>query len=192
MTTRNGVQMMDFYDMSKQILSPIQLLNDANVALYPIDPRGPFVSLSDPSLTTMIRLADGTGGKAVYGSNDVAGEIETAIADTDVTYSLAFYPQDEKYDGAEHKLRVNLIRGGAELRYRASYTEDAKAPVLTKASREATVNAWMQEPIEATAIPHQTAPTRYIRSNHCSICFGSPCDARSGFARLSSNSPGRF
>jgi VWFA-related protein len=152
-TTRNDVQMMDFYDMSKQILSPIQLLNDANVALYPIDPRGPFVSLLDPNLTTMIRLADGTGGKAVYGSNDVAGEIETAISDTDVTYTLGFYPQDEKYDGAEHKLHVRLKDGRGDLRYRTSYTAEAPPPRLTKASREATVNAWMQEPVEATAIP---------------------------------------
>ncbi len=153
MTTRNDVQMMDFYDMSKQILSPIQLLNDANVALYPIDPRGPMIFLSDPNLTTMIRLADGTGGKAVYGSNDVAGEIETAISDTDVTYTLGFYPQDEKYDGAEHKLRVRLKEGGADLRYRTSYTAETKPPNLTKTSREATVNAWMQEPVDATAIP---------------------------------------
>lgn len=152
-TSRNGVDVVDFTDMSKKILNPVQLLNDANVAMYPIDPRGPLVMLSDPNLTTMIRFADGTGGKAAYGSNDVAGLIATAIADTDVTYTLGFYPQEDKYNGAEHALRVRMKRSGLDIRYRSSYMEENTPPKLTKASREATVDAWMMEPIEATAIP---------------------------------------
>lgn len=163
-SVRNGIQSNQFIDMSERILGPIADLNDANVGVYPIDPRGGSVfmfdegfkwrpGLADPNLTTMIRFADRTGGVATYGENFVEGPLERALADTDVTYTLGFYPRDEKYDGAEHKLRVHLKRGGPELRYRNSYKDESKPPVMTKASRDATVNAWMQEPVDAAAIP---------------------------------------
>lgn len=157
-TVRNGTPSNQFIDMSERLLGPIAELNDANVGVYPIDPRGGKLlltpeGLADPSLTIMIRYADRTGGVATYGENFVDGPLGRALADTDVTYTLGFYLLDEKYDGAKHSLRVRLKHGGAELRYRNSYNNEAKPPVLTKASREATVNAWMQEPVDATAIP---------------------------------------
>ncbi len=42
----------------------------------------------------MIRLADETGGRAFYFNNDLAGSVRTAIADSEVSYTLGFYPSE--------------------------------------------------------------------------------------------------
>lgn len=145
-----------FDDRSLKILAPIKDLNDANIAMYPLNPqgitaRGP--GLMDPLLNSMIQYADRTGGKAIYNTNDLASAIEADITDTDVTYTLGFYPSDANYDGALHRLRVQVKRGGVEVRYRTSYNDEAKPPVITQKALDNTVNAWMEEPTDATAIP---------------------------------------
>lgn len=159
-----------FDDRSSKILSPIKALNDANVAMYPLNPqgitaRGP--GMADPLLNSMIQYADGTGGKAIYSTNDLAGAIEADIADTDVTYTLGFYPSDADYKGALHALRVQVKRGGVEVRYRTSYNDETKPPVMTPQNRDATVNAWMTEPTDATAIPV--------------VAFAAPVEKRPGY-----------
>ncbi|MEO5923760.1 MAG: VWA domain-containing protein [Bryobacteraceae bacterium] len=160
--TRNGVVMREFTNNSEQILAPIKLLNDANIAIYPIDPRGgtvclpPKLCLADPNLTTMLRFAERTGGKALFNDNAVAGGIEQAVSDTDLTYTLGFYPIDQSRNGSEHSISVKVNRRGVEVHYRQSYTAEASKP-LTDSIRKGTLNAWVQQPLNATEIPIQAA-----------------------------------
>lgn len=151
-SVRNGVTINDYYNFSEKLYAPAKSLNDANVAVYAIHPGGPMLDMADPGLTTMLYLANETGGKAVYGSNDVAGLIESAITDTDLTYTLGFYSTEETRTAKQHSLKVRVKRSGVDVRYRANYTEDVLVKPLTKEVRTATLNAWMQEPLDSTDI----------------------------------------
>jgi VWFA-related protein len=160
--TRNGIVVHEFTNNSEQILAPIKLLNDANVAVYPVDPRGgkiclpPQACMADPNLTTMLRFAESTGGKAFYIDNDVGAGIDEAFADTDVTYTLGFYPLDQGRGGSEHAISVKVNHNGEDVRYRRNYITEATAP-LTDTVRKGTLNAWVKGPLNATEIPIQAA-----------------------------------
>src|SRR5262249_7052829 len=96
-------------------------MNDANIAIYPVDARGlvglptafsaqnrtsPFgrpgaaprpVKYTPPNIDTMQILAERTGGRAYYNTNDLEGAVRSAVADARVTYTLGFYPASEDW-----------------------------------------------------------------------------------------------
>jgi VWFA-related protein len=148
-TTRNGVTMNDYYNFSEKLYAPAKTLNDANIAVYAVNPAGPKLDYADPNLTSMLYFAQKTGGKAVYGGNDVAGDIEAAITDTDLTYTLGFYSTEET--SKAHNLQVKVKRSGVDVRYRANYSTTEQKPV-TATVRTGTLNATMHEPLEFTDI----------------------------------------
>jgi VWFA-related protein len=53
-------------------------------------------------------LADGTGGTYFHNRNDLDVGMERAVAAPDVSYLLGFSPQNLKYDGKMHLLKVSL------------------------------------------------------------------------------------
>src|SRR5579884_669810 len=111
-------------------------MNTANVAVYPVDARGllglPFVDASKQikvnprthqipnnlmhvdqrNMDTMNYIADLTGGKAFYNTNDIEGAIRKAIDDSQVTYTLGYYVPDENWDNKFHKIKVKVKRSG--------------------------------------------------------------------------------
>jgi VWFA-related protein len=159
---RNGVMMTEFTNLSKQIYAPMKLLNDANVAIYPIDPRGVMTpamgaGLMDPGITTMVRLAELTGGRAAYNDNDLAAVLEDAFGDTYLTYTLGFYPSEGKLDGSTHAILVKVNRSGVDARYRQSYSAETAAKPLTEKFLKAALSERVNQPLEATEIPIQAA-----------------------------------
>jgi VWFA-related protein len=149
-----------FQDKSSQFDKASKALNAANIVVYPVDPvglctgaLGECLGLMDESLTTAIRMAAKTGGKPFYNSNDIAAGIEEAITDTDVSYTLGFYPSPSNRATTEHSVEVKVKGSGLNVRYRSTY--EAEAPLIryTKQQREGTLNAWVQEPIDPTGIP---------------------------------------
>jgi len=112
-----------------------------------------MLDMGDANLTTMIYFAQKTGGKAIYGTNDVAGEIEAAIADTDLTYTLGFYSTEENRTAKPHNLHVEVKRKGVEVRYRESYSGTGLGTPITPTTRTGTINLSMHEPLEFTEIP---------------------------------------
>jgi VWFA-related protein len=118
-------------------------LNRANVAIYPVDVHG--VDVKDSPAAFFMRqnlrdtfrlLADKTGGKAFYGTNDVAGAIGSAFEDGRYTYTLGFYPDHGKWDGKFRDINIHLAVEGASLRYRRGYFA-----MPEKSEREKVVNA---------------------------------------------------
>jgi VWFA-related protein len=90
-------------------------LNRVNMAIYCIDVTG--IDINDSPTAFFMRqdqresfrlLADGTGGKAFYGTNDVAGAIGSAFDDGRYTYTLGFYPNHGTWDGRFRGLKVSL------------------------------------------------------------------------------------
>ena len=131
-----------------------QALSDANVAIYPVDARallapGLPAVLQKPSrppqntLDTMQVLAQKTGGLAFYNTNDIGGSIRRAIDDASLTYEIAYYPTNDKWDGRFRDIKVEVNKPGVHLRYRNGYiaspneqhTADNSAHLLTAAAR---------------------------------------------------------
>ncbi len=118
----------------------ILAMNDADIAVYPVDARGlvampgrgpgntpgPALMQSQripttQGLDTMQELASDTGGRAFYNTNDIKAAIRKAIDDAAVTYTLGFYSDAEKLDGSFHELKVNVDRKGVDVRHRKGY-----------------------------------------------------------------------
>ncbi len=68
-------------------------------------------------------IAHETGGKAFYGTNDLAHAMEESLVDGASYYSLAYDPADphQKWDGTYRKIHVDLARKGYSLNYRRGY-----------------------------------------------------------------------
>ena len=138
----------------------IRALNNANLAIYPVDARGLVASASAVqvssrlvgSQSTMIDLANRTGGRAFVNSNDIAGAIRTAVEDSAVTYTLGFYPQDDKFDNSFHTLKVKLPEfSHVDLRYRRGYV-DVIAPPQDDKLRRAELADSVWSPMDANGI----------------------------------------
>jgi VWFA-related protein len=69
-------------------------------------------------------LADGTGGTFFHNDNGLKEGLNQLAARPEVIYVLGFSPQDLKYDGAFHALKVkigNVQNGGVSLQLRKGY-----------------------------------------------------------------------
>ncbi len=114
------------YDFTGMLSSTAMQLGDANVAVYPVDarglvgPRGGRAGVS-PNMDAMVRIADGTGGRPLYNTNDIATSIRKAVDDSRVSYLLGYYPANDKWDGRFRELSIKLALPGVHLRYKTGY-----------------------------------------------------------------------
>ena len=68
----------------------------------------------------MQMLAEGTGGFAIYNSNDLLGGLQRISAEMSQFYVLGYVPK-ETAEGSCHTLKVKLNKGGMEVRSRSGY-----------------------------------------------------------------------
>ena len=148
---RNRSTQIETREFSGKIDQAARLLNDANVAVYPIDPR-PLTTggLSAPGIDTMNLFAGKTGGVAAYALSDITGAIRSAMEDSEIVYSLGFYPSGA-LDGSYHSLKVKVARSGVELRHRKGYLASEARPPTDK-QREVSLNEAFSNPLEETGI----------------------------------------
>jgi VWFA-related protein len=138
-------------------------LSNANVAIYPVDARGlmaPAVATGAPisarapgqsNIETMISLADRTGGRAFYNTNDINGAIRHAIDDSRVTYAISYYPTHNEWDGRFREIRVKLNRPGLEVRTRKGYYAYPELQATPKENETLMVTA-AKSPLESTEL----------------------------------------
>jgi hypothetical protein len=69
----------------------------------------------------MSDIARETGGKAFYGSNDIKAALSASMNEGENYYTLAYTPENHKWDGKYRKLEVKTTQGGAKLTYRRGY-----------------------------------------------------------------------
>jgi VWFA-related protein len=149
---RNGQQTIEHQEFGREIDHAVRALNDANVAVYPIDPRDPYnAGLGAEGIDTMNIVADGTGGKAFYNLGDISNAIKAAVEDSEITYALGFYPTDVKLDGSYHKLSVEVARKGVEVRARKGYYASEVKP-LSERARHKSIGEILDNPLDATGI----------------------------------------
>ncbi len=155
-----------------EVTKTVKAVNDANVAIYPVDSRGlvadgrfsaenqkvnlkPKMSMGPivENQQTMEELASRTGGKAYYNTNDLKSAIRNAIEDASTTYTLGFYPKDEEYDGKFHKLSVKVEHAGIgyDVRFRKGYF-DFENKVSDEKTRKAEIADAVLSPLDSSAL----------------------------------------
>lgn len=159
-----------------------QVLNNANVALYPVDMHGlvntssadathgmrrggnPVKQLADygkdrqdknaDNLSTMQTFAGMTGGKAFYNNNDLVAGFREAEADSRSSYLLGYYLQKDEKPGW-HKIHVEMSRPGMHIRARSGYFMARRDPSRpdVKDEKDLDVQLAMSSPINFTGVP---------------------------------------
>jgi VWFA-related protein len=169
-------------DYGDQVQQAANALDDANVAVYPVDARGlegPQVFSADTqnatrpgsparsfprqvqrenqarmdTQSTMDKLAEDSGGKTCKNTNDLSGCIESALRDSSSYYELAYSPQDIKWDGSFHKISVKTTRSGVALAYRRGYFATDEQTLATKQTPDQRLQKSCQDYLPSTAIP---------------------------------------
>jgi VWFA-related protein len=135
----------------------------ANVSIYPLDVRGlqafpPGGEAQSASLhgqsayngnavfndlnsnassqETLSTLAEDTGGKAFFDSNDFSGVFSQVQKDTSAYYVLGFTSSNSQKDGHFRHLKVQLNRQDVKLEYRSGYYAGRDFQHLNNADRE--------------------------------------------------------
>jgi hypothetical protein len=172
-------------------------INNANLAIYPIDARGlvgpgdilPMFNATNPgrssagmatrvsmayygfnsTLETLRFLADMTGGRAFYNTNDITRCIRRACDDAGIHYVLRFYPRENEWNPQFHSINVKVNRPGVEVRFRRGFYV-LPEPRLSAEDREARAMQAVNAPLESTVLtltvrlaepPSAGAPLRF-------------------------------
>jgi VWFA-related protein len=128
--------------INDEIKEATDTLARGQIAVYPVDVRGVVatgVSASDGSgrpqasagssadyalnarHMTEQEIADATGGRAFYGTNDVAAALTAATETGGRYYTLSYSPSNQSYNGRMRHIHVELAKRGYHLAYRRSY-----------------------------------------------------------------------
>jgi len=151
------------HDFSSTLERAEALLSDAQIAIYPVDVSGLAVLGVDSSFSgktftgsgkahataiqdqndaqwdnrvAMKSLADETGGKAFFGTNDIAQAIGDGIELGSRYYTIAYVPSNFKPDGKYRSIKIESTQGALELKYRKGYiAANIKPPTGTEAAQ---------------------------------------------------------
>lgn len=120
---------------NKVMKRAIDALNAAQVSVYPIDVAGLKPDLNGID-TIADHIADATGGRAYYNTNDLSGAMQKATINGSNYYEISYMPSDTREDGKVREIRVNLDKKGAVLEYRRYYfAEDPNEPLTNEEKR---------------------------------------------------------
>jgi VWFA-related protein len=98
---------------------------------------GQGTTLSRDQMTQEV-LAQTTGGRAFYNTNDIAGALEEATEDGGNYYTMTYAPPSHEDDGKCHNITVRLDKPGNQISYRRSY---CRVPLVSTAATESTENS---------------------------------------------------
>jgi VWFA-related protein len=149
-----------------------QLLDAAQISLYPIDVKGlQVVSVAPASIhragrnygqnatlremdihATFDIFASMTGGRAYYDSNDLVKGFRDAVNDSAEYYVLGYYIDPSKVRPGWRKLKVRVKREHIEVRARSGFFVANATEDLEK-SRENDVAIALRSPLDDTSLP---------------------------------------
>jgi hypothetical protein len=154
-------------DMKGEFRETVDLLTRSQVAVYPIDANGLMGPQGgDPAQggigagrnatmmahasrkefeqtagdqSTLNQMAQGTGGKAFMNTNGLKEAIDKAMQAGANYYTIAYVPENKRWNGAYRNIQVKVDRPGVTLAYRRGYIADdpEKSPHRTAAAEEA-------------------------------------------------------
>ena len=114
-------------------------------------PTDPILKSDSTTFESMDALANGTGGKAFYNSNDVFSSLRSAIDDSRLTYEIGYYPSDVKSDGRFHTVTVQLKKPDLIVRARKGYFALPERAPNAEALRGVLANAVLS-PLKSTGV----------------------------------------
>jgi VWFA-related protein len=149
-----------------------KLLNDAQIALYPVDVKGLEVttassaSIRNPgrnyvrnmtwrqmdTQSTLQTFASMTGGRAYYNSNDLVKGFRDAVSDSSQYYMLGYYLDRSRTKAGWRKLAVKVKREHTEVRARSGFFV-TNATVDPENSRNNDLSLALQSPLDYTSLP---------------------------------------
>ena len=151
-----------------EISEVIDLAARANVVISTLDARGLYVVDASPDISVrangdpsvqgfhtsyrvqgqarqsdvIFSLADGTGGQRFSNSNDLTSGFRLVVSAPETSYVIGFVPQDLKYDGRFHSVKVALVS-------KEKYTIQARSGFYAPKKGETPADAAKQEIEEA-------------------------------------------
>lgn len=175
-----GTPLSSIRNFDKELWDAIRAMNNADVAVYPIDARGLMVTGGgNAGIFTMQQLARQTGGKAFVNANDLSGAIRRVIDDSQVSYRLAYYPTSVRGDNSFHTVTVRTNRPGLTVQCRRGYF-DMGEPAQDEESRKAAVRPVLASHLNATGL---SVSARVVFTSHTSLQVDvllDPADIRFG------------
>lgn len=124
-------------DFMAAVMKVANQLMNAQVAVYPIDAAGLSKEVRFSSIGTMQVMAEQTGGRVFYNSNDLELGIRSSVNDGSTYYTLTYYPENKTWDGKFRTIAIKSTRSGTNLRYRQGYYAiDPGAPTNKKDSEK--------------------------------------------------------
>jgi len=148
-----------------------QLLNDAQISLYPVDVKGlqvvglPSASVRNPgknygrnmtwrNLDTQGSFevfASMTGGRAYFNSNDLVKGFREAVNDSAQYYMLGYYLDRSKTKSGWRKLAVKVKREHVDVRARSGFFV-SNATVNPESTRNNDISTALQSPLDYTSL----------------------------------------
>ena len=156
--TSTGIENQD------QLLATVSAANQSNVSLYTMDTRGLMAlppggdaSSASPSGTavysgsavssqissmhssreTLASLAQDTGGRTFYDTNDFGEAFQEVQSENSSYYMLGYSPTNVRSDGRFRKIRVEVIRPGVKVQARPGYFAPKNFGQFTREDKEA-------------------------------------------------------
>ncbi len=158
-TDRQPGDTRDQVDFTQQFRAAYKALNNADIAVYPVDARGMIAGAPGSTdwnnfyhtVGTMKELATNTGGQAFYNTNNMAQVMKAAVDNSNANYTLGFYPQNIRWDGKYHDLKVKVDQGGVDLQYRRGYFAVQEKP-KDETKSEYALNRAIYGPLDSTGL----------------------------------------
>ena len=174
-----GVQKTGTENQS-QLRAAVNMAVRANVSLYPVDTRGlqAFAaggSASSASIRgtsaysgraveqqfdsnfqtqeTLATLANDTGGRAFFDTNDFTKAYDRVQADTSTYYVLGYRSTNTRMDGRYRKITVKLNRPDVKLEYRTGYYGPRDFQHYTKDDKEQQLQDELASDLPNTDVP---------------------------------------
>jgi VWFA-related protein len=158
----------------------MKALTDGQISVYPVDVRGittrwgegeakptsAALPSSSPSVALMNNrswliadtyqsldeIADMTGGKAFYNSNDLAGSFKRSADDASSYYLIGYYLDTKNNRAGWRTLKVGVRGKDVEVPARKGFFV-TKATIQPQITRDYDLQAALTSPIEATGVP---------------------------------------
>jgi VWFA-related protein len=139
-------------------------------------PKIPNTATTNQQVMQM--LAEGTGGFAIYNTNDLLGGLQRITAEMNQFYVLGYVPHESE-EGACHTLKVKLSKGGLDVRSRTGYCNVRPTNPLDGKPLEKQMEAQASGTAQGTIHASMEAPYFYSAPNvaRVNLTMEIPADA---------------